>query len=50
MALLLRPEDGSGCHILSFTTYPMAPMTTGSMLDNRSQNEADVRGHTKTHP
>ena len=34
VALLLRPEGCPGCHILSFTTYPMAPMTTSFMLDS----------------
>jgi hypothetical protein len=45
MALLLRPEGGSGCHILSFTTYPMAPMTTSFLLDSRPitrQTKGDI--------
>ena len=45
MTLLLRPEGGSGCHILSFTTYPMAPMTTSFMLDSRPrtrQTKGDI--------
>ena len=39
MTLLLRLEGGLGCHILSFTTYPIAPMTTSFVLDIRPRTK-----------